>query len=247
MDTYKIGKFIALNRKKLNMTQQDLANLLDVSHKTISRWETGRHMPDLSMLIPLSERLEVSVHELLLGEYIEERNLKMKTKESMEAVVTLSEKNTKKRSMFYLSAIAVLVCVIAIMFTIYPFSFKGNVSECERVIEKNTLYSEEEIEIAMDLASEHFENMMYNCTLNVLYYDEINNNELSEYWTNWNQEHNPDFTQVIIISSIFNVGKIGGPSNLEKGKTYLDYYYVVTFFENGDRTVLYFGNNDFTD
>ena len=92
----KIGRFIAENRKKKNMTQQDLANLLNVGSKTISRWETGKYMPDLSMLIPLSDEIGVSVHELLLGEYIEEKEITMKTKESMETIVTLSNKQKKK-------------------------------------------------------------------------------------------------------------------------------------------------------
>ena len=82
MDLIKVGKFIALNRKKLNMTQEELGNKIGVSRKTVSRWETGKYMPDISLLLPLSDILQISVHELLLGEYIEDKDMKEKTKET---------------------------------------------------------------------------------------------------------------------------------------------------------------------
>ena len=68
MDTLKIGKFIALKRKEKNMTQEELARILGVTNKTISRWENGNYMPDLSLLKPLSETLGVSLNALLSGE-----------------------------------------------------------------------------------------------------------------------------------------------------------------------------------
>ena len=68
MDTLKIGKFIARMRKEKNMTQEDLARILGVTNKTISRWENGNYMPDLSLLKPLSEVLDISLNELLSGE-----------------------------------------------------------------------------------------------------------------------------------------------------------------------------------
>ena len=68
MDTLKIGRFIAKMRKEKKMTQEDLARLLGVTNKTISRWENGNYMPDLSLLKPLSEALDISLNELLSGE-----------------------------------------------------------------------------------------------------------------------------------------------------------------------------------
>ena len=68
MDTFKIGRFIARVRKEKNMTQEELANILGVTNKTVSRWENGNYMPDLSLLKPLSEALGVSLNELLSGE-----------------------------------------------------------------------------------------------------------------------------------------------------------------------------------
>lgn len=70
MDQEKIGKFIAEMRKQKNMTQQDLADKLKVSNKTIGNWENGRNMPDLSLFKPLCNELGITADELILGEKI---------------------------------------------------------------------------------------------------------------------------------------------------------------------------------
>ena len=70
MNTQKIGTFIAKKRHEKNMTQQELAEKLFLTGKTISRWENGNYMPDLSILIELATILDTSVYELLLGEEI---------------------------------------------------------------------------------------------------------------------------------------------------------------------------------
>ena len=75
MDLDKIGKFIALTRKNNGLTQEQLAEKLGVTNKTISRWETGKYMPDLSLLKPLSEELGVTLNELLSGEKIEKEKM----------------------------------------------------------------------------------------------------------------------------------------------------------------------------
>ena len=68
MNNYKIGSFIAKKRKEQNLKQKDLAEKLFVTDKTISRWETGNYMPDLTILVTLAEILNTSVYELLIGE-----------------------------------------------------------------------------------------------------------------------------------------------------------------------------------
>ena len=68
MNQEKIGKFISELRKKKNMTQLDLANKLGVTDRAISKWENGRGLPDLSLLKPLCEELNISINEsLILG------------------------------------------------------------------------------------------------------------------------------------------------------------------------------------
>lgn len=70
MDQEKIGKFIAECRKNKNMTQADLAEKLNITDRAISKWETGKGMPDYSIVLELCKRLDISVNELLSGETI---------------------------------------------------------------------------------------------------------------------------------------------------------------------------------
>mgnify|MGYP001134133850 FL=1 len=74
MDQLKIGRFIAAERKRQGLTQRQLAEQLSVSDKTISKWETGRGLPDITLLEPLAGALSVSVTELLSGDCAENRN-----------------------------------------------------------------------------------------------------------------------------------------------------------------------------
>ena len=68
MDLNKISNFIKIKRKELGITQDELAEKLFVTEKAISRWETGRGTPDISLLLPLSKELNIDVSELLNGE-----------------------------------------------------------------------------------------------------------------------------------------------------------------------------------
>lgn len=67
MDNVLVGRFIADLRKRRGMTQQQLADILGLSNKTISKWESGMGSPDISNLKPLAEALGVTVDELLKG------------------------------------------------------------------------------------------------------------------------------------------------------------------------------------
>ena len=68
MDPEKVGKFIYTLRTKNNMTQNELANKINVTNKAVSRWERGQGLPDISLLEPLSKNLNVSILELLNGQ-----------------------------------------------------------------------------------------------------------------------------------------------------------------------------------
>lgn len=79
MDTNAIGQFIAKRRKQKGYTQKELAEKLQVTDKAVSRWETGRGLPDTSLLKSLSDILDVSVSDLLSGEIIEDADIKNQT------------------------------------------------------------------------------------------------------------------------------------------------------------------------
>ncbi len=74
MNQYVTGETIRSLREKKGYTQKQLAETISVSDKTISKWETGKGLPDISLLTPLAGALGVSVAELLRGEWLENRN-----------------------------------------------------------------------------------------------------------------------------------------------------------------------------
>ncbi|MCI5530398.1 MAG: helix-turn-helix domain-containing protein [Blautia sp.] len=78
MDTKKIGAFLKQCRKEKNLTQEQLAEKLGVSARTVSRWETGSNMPDLSVLVELSDYYDIEIKELLDGERSSTMNKEMK-------------------------------------------------------------------------------------------------------------------------------------------------------------------------
>ncbi len=74
MNNYVTGKIIKELREKKKLTQLELAKIIDVSDKTISKWETAKGLPDISLLERLSKSLGVSIIELIKGEYITNKN-----------------------------------------------------------------------------------------------------------------------------------------------------------------------------
>ena len=92
MDQGKVGEFIAQLRKEKGLTQAQLGERLGVTNKTVSRWETGKYMPDISMLSPLCEELDVSIHELLNGDRLSDEQFRRTADHNF----LLSLKETKK-------------------------------------------------------------------------------------------------------------------------------------------------------
>ena len=78
MDTKKIGAFLKQCRKEKNLTQEQLAEKFGVSARTVSRWETGSNMPDLSILVELADYYDIEIKELLDGERSSTMNKEMK-------------------------------------------------------------------------------------------------------------------------------------------------------------------------
>ena len=88
MNQIKIGAFISERRKAKGWTQTQLAEKLEITDKAVSKWETGRSMPDLSLFLPLCTLLEVTLNELFAGECIAEEKLKEKADEVLMDVIT---------------------------------------------------------------------------------------------------------------------------------------------------------------
>lgn len=88
MNQAKIGKFITICRKKKGWTQGYLAEQLDITDKAVSKWETGKSMPDVSLFRPLCDLLGITLNELFLGEFIPEEALKEKSEEILMEVIS---------------------------------------------------------------------------------------------------------------------------------------------------------------
>ncbi len=93
MNNIQSGLFIKEKRNEKGLTQKDLAEILNCTDKAVSRWETGKGFPEVSFLIPLSEALDVSVNEIILGEEIKKEEIIEKTNN----VIVETLKETKRK------------------------------------------------------------------------------------------------------------------------------------------------------
>ena len=121
MDTKKIGAFIALNRKKKGYTQEQLAEKLGVTNKTISRWENGHYMPDLSLLEPLSKELDITLNELLAGEEIVKEETLEYSEQNLIQTIDYTDKKIKnehKKISLFIIGLGIFTFLCA--FTIFP-------------------------------------------------------------------------------------------------------------------------------
>ena len=96
MNQVKIGKFIAQCRKNKNLTQFQLAEKLNITDRAISKWETGKGMPDSSIMLELCNELGISVNELLSGEVIKMDNYNEKLEQNLIEMVKQKEQSDKK-------------------------------------------------------------------------------------------------------------------------------------------------------
>lgn len=113
MNQIDIGKFIANCRKEKGLTQAQLAEKLNITDRAVSKWETGKSLPDSSIMLELSNILGVTVNELLSGERIEMNNYEEKVSENLIELKRKDENNMSKN--FVISIVYTVTMAIAIM------------------------------------------------------------------------------------------------------------------------------------
>ncbi len=111
MDQIRIGKFIAERRRSEGLTQAELAEALGISDKTVSKWECGKGLPEVSLMLPLCERLHISVNDLLSGARVTEEDYRRRAEENL---LSLVQENHENRKNFGLSLVCGIVTVIAV-------------------------------------------------------------------------------------------------------------------------------------
>lgn len=115
MDQIKIGKFICEVRKEKNLTQRQLADILSISDKTISKWECGKGLPEVSLMIPLCDALQITVNDLLTGERVSNIDYQKKAEENMMKLVKENEENKKKMAFSVICGVITIVAVCSLI------------------------------------------------------------------------------------------------------------------------------------
>ena len=114
MDQEKIGKFIAKCRKDKKLTQSELAEKLGVTNKSISNWENGRNMPDLSLFKSLCESLDISINDLISGEKVSKDKYQEKLEENIITTIDYTNKKVKEKN----TLINIILIIVGIMMAI---------------------------------------------------------------------------------------------------------------------------------
>jgi len=99
MNQANIGKFIAQKRREKNLTQEQLGEKLCISHKSVSKWETGKCMPDYSIITLLCQELNITISELLDGEENEKGNVRLYDDEQMQNMVERVQRLEKQKQL----------------------------------------------------------------------------------------------------------------------------------------------------
>ena len=110
MDQIKIGKFIASKRKEQNLTQIQLAEKLGITDRAVSKWETGRSLPDASVMPELCRLLGMTVNDLLCGEVVSMENYNAKTEQNL--IEMIKQKELADRRLLTMEIVSMLVSLV---------------------------------------------------------------------------------------------------------------------------------------
>ena len=113
MDQIKIGRFIAERRKNVNLTQMQLADKLSVTDRAVSKWETGKSMPDSSIMLELCDILKISVNDLLCGEVVTMDNYNKEMEKNLLEMVKAKEEADKR--LLAVETVVGVICVISML------------------------------------------------------------------------------------------------------------------------------------
>ena len=120
MDQKQIGKFIAERRRAQSLTQRQLADALSISDKTISKWECGNGLPEVSLMLPLCEKLDINVNELLSGECLSETQYFEKAENNM---LDLMKDRTSAKTKVIVTAVSTTITILSVLALIFIVGF----------------------------------------------------------------------------------------------------------------------------
>jgi len=178
MNQEKIGRFIAKLRKQSELTQEQLAEKLGITKNAVSKWERGLGLMDLSLLIPLSDILGVSVTEILNGEKIDNDEMNSKSEEILIDTISYSSKEIKRleKNRFLTMLLVIFIIILLVIFidTFQAIMFKNSpiiswrvedVNDSDSYVDKgiliDTYYCVKENDIETVIPT--FKNTNYSC------------------------------------------------------------------------------------
>ena len=135
MDPKKTGTIILDARKKLNMTQKDLADKLYVSDKAVSKWERGLCFPDISVLIPLTEILNISLYDLLRGEKMNKKEVE----ETLKNTINYSNSELKRKKKKYMTMCSIVIAIVVLISSIALIYINKN-KDIGAIVDRDTIY-----------------------------------------------------------------------------------------------------------
>lgn len=115
MNQIKTGKFIAETRKAQGLTQKQLADILEISDKTVSKWECGKGLPEVSLMLPLCSALNITVNDLLSGERVSKIEYINKAEENMMNLIKENEENKKRMALAIICGIITVIAVCSLI------------------------------------------------------------------------------------------------------------------------------------
>lgn len=121
MDQVKIGKFIAERRKNQNLTQMQLAETLGITDRAVSKWETGRSLPDASLMLTLCDVLKISVNDLLCGEVVTMENYNKELENNLLEMIKQKEQSDKRLLTieWVLGILSIIVLLVPVIIASY--------------------------------------------------------------------------------------------------------------------------------
>ena len=136
MNQDKIGKFIAKKRKEKNLTQIQFAEKLGVSDRSVSNWENGKNMPDMSLFPIISKELNITINDLMSGEIVEKKEYQQKFEENIIYTIDKKVKKENRLLKIILLTLFIIFFVLVMFVSIESIYMKSNINSYP-LIQKN--------------------------------------------------------------------------------------------------------------
>ena len=136
MNQERIGKFIAKKRKEKNLTQIQFAEKLGVSDRSVSNWENGKNMPDMSLFPIISKELNITINDLMSGEIVEKKEYQQKFEENIIYTIDKKVKKENRLLKIILLTLFIIFFVLVMFVSIESIYMKSNINSYP-LIQKN--------------------------------------------------------------------------------------------------------------